>query len=409
MVTAHTGRAWGIAATAAALLWLPGNIDARGQSVGVTTAGQAIAVDRDGDFVRVRTPGQQVDVSGDWRKRVTVSRGDSDQLLVELGAREADGTIRVALSGDILFDFNSRAIRPAAGDALGKMAQVIRDRSRGDVYVIGHTDSVGADAYNQKLSEDRAASVIAWLSVHEGIPASLMLGRGMGKNQPVAYTALPNGSDNPQGREQNRRVEIFLATRDGVDLRSAVDVTRVSAGGSEVVVERGADRQTVQAGGRTIDIQQAAGGQRVQVGDTVVEVPQVAAARSRAGVATAADAAATTAPARRELRPATPVQCTGTRVVELDGVVIDTPGVAVEASGTCRVVIRNSEIRSQTVAIAASGMSTIEIVDSVVVGRLTSVGASGTAVVSARGSEFSGALARSGLATFNDRGGNRLP
>ncbi len=405
-MTAPT-RSWGLAATMAALLWLPGTADAQRQAVGVTTAGQAIAVERDGDFVRVRTPGQQVEASGDdWRKRVSVSRGASDALLVELGAREADGTIRVALSGDILFDFNSTAIRPAAGDSLAKIAQVIRDRSRGDVYVVGHTDSVGADAYNQKLSEDRAAAVIAWLNRTEGIPASLMLGRGMGKTQPVAYNTLPNGADNPQGREQNRRVEIFLATRDGVDLRSAVEVTRVAgAGGSDIVVERSADRQTVQVGGRTIDVQQGAGGQRLQVGDTVVEVPQGAAATTtgRAGSVVAG------AGASRNLRASQPLQCSGTRVVTLEGVLIDTPGVAVEASGTCKVIIRNSEIRSQTVAIAASGMSNIEIIDSVVTGRVTSVGASGTAVVSANGSEFRGALAKSGLATFNDRGGNRLP
>ncbi len=97
------------------------------------------------------------------------------------------------------------------------------------------------------------------------------------------------------------------------------------------------------------------------------------------------------------------------RAVELDAVVIDTAGVAVQASGTCRVVIRNSEIRSRAVAIAASGMSQVEIVDSLVIGREGSVEASGTARVSARGTEFTGAVSRSGLAAFDDRGGNRLP
>jgi outer membrane protein OmpA-like peptidoglycan-associated protein len=403
--------AWRLAVTAALLLGLPGGVDAQNQSVNVTTAGQAIAVDRVGDFVRVRTPGQQVDVSGDWRKRVTVNRDGGDRLLVELGAREAEGSIRLALGGDILFDTNSSAVRPVAADTLGKIAQVIRDRSRGEVYLIGHTDSVGTDAYNQKLSEDRAAAVIAWLSVNEGIPASIMLGRGMGESQPVTHNTLPNGSDNPQGRAQNRRVEMFLATRDDVDLRRTVEVTRVSAGGSDVVVERRADRQTVQVGGQTIEVQQGAGGQRVQVGDTVVEVPQGAAARSRTGTPAASGAAAATtpAPARRELRAATPVQCTGVRVVELDSVLIDTPGIAIESTGSCRVVIRNSEIRSQDVAIAATGMSQVEIIDSVVVGRTGSVGATGAAQVSARGTEFRGELVTRGLAKFDDRGGNRLP
>lgn len=396
MRSTDSGRTWWPAmAAVVAVAWLPVAIDAQRQSVGVTTAGQAITVDRDGDFVRVRTPGQQVDVAGDWRQRVTVSRDASDALLVELGAHEADGTIRVALSGDVLFDFDSAVVRPAAATALGRMAQVIRDRSRGDVYVVGHTDSVGADAHNQKLSEDRAAAVIAWLSLNEGIPAGLMLGRGMGESRPVADNTMPDGADNPNGRAQNRRVEILLATRDDVDLRGAVEVTRVDTGGSPVVVERSAGRQTVQVGGRTIDVQQGAGGSRVQVGDTVVDVPQASATSTA------------TTPTQR--RAAEPVECSGMRAVELDAVVIDTAGVAVQASGTCRVVIRNSEIRSRAVAIAASGMSQVEIVDSLVIGREGSVEASGTARVSARGTEFTGAVSRSGLAAFDDRGGNRLP
>jgi outer membrane protein OmpA-like peptidoglycan-associated protein len=407
MATGYTGRSWALAAAMTTVIGLSVGAAAAPQSAGVTNAGQTIAVDRDGDFVRVRTPGQQVDASNDgWRKKVTVTRGDSDALLTELGAREADGAIRVALSGDILFDFNSSAIRPAASETLAKIAQVIRDRSRGDVYVVGHTDSVGSDAYNQKLSEERAAAVIAWLNRQEGIPASLMLGRGMGKTQPVAYNTLPNGADNPEGRAQNRRVEVLLATREGVDLRNVIEVPRVNTGGSDIVVERSADRQTVQVGGRTIDVQQGAAGQRVQVGDTVVDVGQAASARSGANTTAAAGAPAT---GSRPLRSNPPVQCSGTRVLELDGVMIDTPGTAIEASGTCKIILRNSEVRSGGVAIAASGMSNIDIIDSVVVGRITAVGASGTAVVSAQGSEFRGALNRSGLATFNDRGRNRLP
>lgn len=410
MRSTDSGRTWWPAmAAVVAVAWLPVAIDAQRQSVGVTTAGQAITVDRDGDFVRVRTPGQQVDVAGDWRQRVTVSRDASDALLVELGAHEADGAIRVALSGDVLFDFDSAVVRPAAATALGRMAQVIRDRSRGDVYVVGHTDSVGADAHNQKLSEDRAAAVIAWLSLNEGIPAGLMLGRGMGESRPVAYNVMPDGADNPNGRAQNRRVEILLATRDDVDLRGAVEVTRVDTGGSPVVVERSAGRQTVQVGGRTIDVQQRAGGSRVQVGDTVVDVPQAAATQGRGAVAPTGDAATSTAATSAQRRAAEPVECSGMRAVELDAVVIDTAGVAVQASGTCRVVIRNSEIRSRAVAIAASGMSQVEIVDSIVIGREGSVEASGTSRVSARGSEFTGAVSRTGLASFDDRGGNRLP
>jgi outer membrane protein OmpA-like peptidoglycan-associated protein len=388
------------------MLAVPG-IAADGQSVATTAAGQTIAVDREGDFVRVRTPGQQVDVESDWRKRVTVNRDGGDRLLVDLGARESDGAILLAVGGDILFDTASSAIRPAAADVLGKVAQLIRDRSRGDVYVIGHTDSSGTDDYNLRLSEQRAASVIAWLGRNEGIPTAVLLGRGMGEGQPVA----DNGQ--PQGRAQNRRVEVFLATRDDVDLRRTVEVTRIAAGNSDVVIQRGGDRQTIQVNGQTVDVQQGAGGQRVQVGGTVVEVPQAGAGRNTAAAsntsAAAQSGAAPAGTARRTLKPRSPVQCTGLESIVLDGVIIDTPGSAIESTGSCRVTIRNSEIRSQGIAIAATGLSQIEIVDSVVAGRTGSIDATGTATVSARGTEMRGALTVRGLAKFNDLGGNTRP
>jgi outer membrane protein OmpA-like peptidoglycan-associated protein len=69
------------------------------------------------------------------------------------------------------------------------------------VEVQGHTDNVGADAYNQTLSEARARAVMDWLTKH-GIPAARLTAKGYGKNKPVA----DNGSD--EGRAKNRRVEI---------------------------------------------------------------------------------------------------------------------------------------------------------------------------------------------------------
>ena len=82
-----------------------------------------------------------------------------------------------------------------------------------DIFVVGHTDSVGDNAYNQKLSERRAVSVMHWLNTHESIPAHLMKGQGMGAKKPIAYNTMPDGSDNPEGRAKNRRVEIRFASR----------------------------------------------------------------------------------------------------------------------------------------------------------------------------------------------------
>lgn len=77
--------------------------------------------------------------------------------------------------------------------------------------VDGHTDAKGDDAYNQALSERRAAAVKAWLAGNARIPADHMGTRGYGETRPVAPNARPDGADDPAGRQRNRRVEIAVA------------------------------------------------------------------------------------------------------------------------------------------------------------------------------------------------------
>jgi outer membrane protein OmpA-like peptidoglycan-associated protein len=79
------------------------------------------------------------------------------------------------------------------------------------VRIEGHTDAKGSDAYNQKLSERRAQSVRQWLVQKEGVDGSKMAPQGFGARKPVAPNNKPDGSDDPEGRQKNRRVEIVLA------------------------------------------------------------------------------------------------------------------------------------------------------------------------------------------------------
>jgi len=74
----------------------------------------------------------------------------------------------------------------------------------------GFTDSKGEHAYNMKLSENRAAAVKQWLVLNLSVSASRITTRGWGEAKPVAPNKNPDGSDNPQGRQKNRRVEIVL-------------------------------------------------------------------------------------------------------------------------------------------------------------------------------------------------------
>jgi outer membrane protein OmpA-like peptidoglycan-associated protein len=87
--------------------------------------------------------------------------------------------------------------------------ELVRDKAAGGVRIEGHTDSVGNDAYNQKLSERRAASVRQWF-VRNGLGGVKFSSQGFGETKPVASNTRPDGSDDPEGRRKNRRVEIVI-------------------------------------------------------------------------------------------------------------------------------------------------------------------------------------------------------
>ena len=73
----------------------------------------------------------------------------------------------------------------------------------------GHTDSIGSANYNQQLSERRASAVKDWLVSHSDLPDSTPI-KGYGKTRPVAPNTNPDGSDDPTGRQKNRRVEVVV-------------------------------------------------------------------------------------------------------------------------------------------------------------------------------------------------------
>ena len=86
----------------------------------------------------------------------------------------------------------------------------MRQKAHGPVVIQGYTDALGNDGYNQKLSERRAASVKAWLATREGLAAVPFTIAGFGARNPVAPNSKPDGSDNPEGRQLNRRVTLII-------------------------------------------------------------------------------------------------------------------------------------------------------------------------------------------------------
>ena len=131
--------------------------------------------------------------------------------LKDLGATVQAKEIKIALAADVLFDFDKADLRPQARPALEKVADVLKAYPKAAVTIDGHTDGKGNDQYNQKLSDRRAESVRRWLT-QAGVGAR-MTARGWGKSRPVVPNTKPDGSDDPDGRQKNRRVEITVKTQ----------------------------------------------------------------------------------------------------------------------------------------------------------------------------------------------------
>jgi outer membrane protein OmpA-like peptidoglycan-associated protein len=117
---------------------------------------------------------------------------------------------RLRVGSDFLFDFDRAELRPEAEPALAELAQHIVEARRA-VMIEGHTDAKGTDSYNQGLSERRATAVRIALA-GRGLPYEKLNIRGFGKSRPVAPNAKPDGSDDPDGRQRNRRVEVVINT-----------------------------------------------------------------------------------------------------------------------------------------------------------------------------------------------------
>lgn len=132
--------------------------------------------------------------------------------VADLQVKETETEVRVELAADVLFEFDKATLLPKAEETLTKARDFIRERAAGAVRIEGHTDAKGDDAYNQRLSERRAQSVRQWF-VRNGLGNLRFSSRGLGETQPVAPNAKPDGSDDPEGRQKNRRVEIVIAKK----------------------------------------------------------------------------------------------------------------------------------------------------------------------------------------------------
>jgi outer membrane protein OmpA-like peptidoglycan-associated protein len=105
---------------------------------------------------------------------------------------------------DVLFRSGSFDLLPGARERLAKVSGIVLAYPTLHVAIEGHTDSIGSDDYNQQLSEHRAQAVRDYF-VQQGINSAAVEARGYGKTEPIA------SNDTPEGRQQNRRVELILS------------------------------------------------------------------------------------------------------------------------------------------------------------------------------------------------------
>jgi outer membrane protein OmpA-like peptidoglycan-associated protein len=139
-----------------------------------------------------------------WSKRMEEKRAAMEQATQGTGidvARTQDNQLKVNVPSDVSFDFGRADIKPNMRSVLDQFAQGLDHTMR--VRIVGHTDSVGSDAVNNKLSLERADSVKQYLE-SRGVDGSRIETVGRGEHEPIA----DNSTD--AGRARNRRVEIFL-------------------------------------------------------------------------------------------------------------------------------------------------------------------------------------------------------
>ena len=111
------------------------------------------------------------------------------------------------ISGTGLFDFDKATIRPDLQSKLDNLiaeSPKLKEKGYSSVTIVGHTDSVGSEAYNQDLSQRRADAVADYLSAGADVPRSVFTTTGMGESQPVAT------NETAEGRQLNRRVEVTI-------------------------------------------------------------------------------------------------------------------------------------------------------------------------------------------------------
>lgn len=118
--------------------------------------------------------------------------------------KRTENGIITTLKENLLFDTGKAVVKPSAKDSINQISDILKQYPEDHIIVVGHTDNVGSDAYNQQLSEQRARAVRLAM-IERGVPASSVEAIGQGESNPVADNSTA------AGRSKNRRVELQIS------------------------------------------------------------------------------------------------------------------------------------------------------------------------------------------------------
>jgi OmpA-OmpF porin, OOP family len=182
-----------------------------------TEAGNGISSPEDGSFKMVLPYDKNYSIRATADKFFAISENLNLDSLVKAGYVEIHKDLflvpieigQVVRLNNVFFDFDKWDLRPESFLELDRVVKLLKENPKISIEMGAHTDSRGTDEYNNTLSHNRAKSVMDYI-LAKGVAPERITSHGYGETVPVAPNANPDGSDNPEGRQLNRRVEFKI-------------------------------------------------------------------------------------------------------------------------------------------------------------------------------------------------------
>jgi OmpA-OmpF porin, OOP family len=182
-----------------------------------TEVGNGVSSPTDGSFKIVLPYDKNYSIRASADKFFAISENLNLDSLVKAGFKEIHKDLYLApieigqvfRLNNVFFDFDKYSLRPESFIELDRVVKFLNEYPNIEIEMSAHTDSKGADEYNMTLSDNRARSVREYI-LSKGIVATRIISKGYGETKPVAANTNTDGTDNPEGRQLNRRVEFTI-------------------------------------------------------------------------------------------------------------------------------------------------------------------------------------------------------